>query len=137
VVYAVVAVAVAIVIAVWDHAYEAREAALFQPPPPQVVAKNLVEDVVGPNAVKSVSLDQKSGTLEMTVQDSLVKPGQSRDEQRKNVTAEGSLAIQFLESRMPLKMITLHIVTGTRTVATVTCKTADKAPTTQFALDLQ
>lgn len=136
-VYGALVLVVAIAVGLWDHAYEARQAALFQPPPPSVVAKNLVEDIVGPNTVKSVSLDQKTGTLEMTVQDVLIKAGQSPDEQRKNVAAEGTLAIQFIQGKMPMKAITLHIVNGTRALATVTLKPGAKAPTTQFAPALQ
>jgi len=136
-VYAAIVLVAAVLIAVWDHAYEARQAALFQPPPPSVVAKNLVEDIVGPNSVKAVSLDEKTGTLEMTVQDVLIKSGQSPAEQRKNVTAEGTLAIQLIQGKMPMKAITLHIVNGARALATVTLTPGAKAPTTQFAPALQ
>jgi hypothetical protein len=136
-IYAGLVLAAAIVIGVWDHAYEARQAALLKPPPPQVLAKNLVEDVVGANTVKNVTLDQRAATLEMTVQDVLIKPGQSLSERRKNVTTEGILAIQLLQSKLALKAVTLHIVDGTRALATVTSKIGDKAPTTHFASALQ
>jgi hypothetical protein len=136
-VYVAVVLAAGSAVAVWDHAYEARQAALLQPPAPSVIAKNLVEDVVGPNTVKSVSLDQRTSTLEMTVQDVLIKPGQSRAEQQKNVAAEGSLAIQLIQGKMPMKAITLHIVNGTRPLATVMLRPGEKSPTTQFAAALQ
>ena len=135
--YIAIAAACAVAVALWDHAYEVHEAALFAPPPPPVLAKNLVEDIMGPKAVKSVSLDQKTGALEMTVQDALIKPGQSRAEQRKNVATEGDFAIQVLRSKMSFKTITLHIVAGARSLATVVFKAGDKVPTTRFASSLQ
>jgi len=136
-IYVALVLAAAILVGVWDHVYEAKQAALLTPPPPQVLAKNLVEDVVGADAVKNVTLDQRAATLEMTVQDVLIKPGQSLSERRKDVTTEGTLAIQLLRSKLPLKVITLHIVNGTRVLATVTSKLGDKAPTTRFAGTLQ
>jgi len=136
-IYAALVVVAGVAIALWDHAYEARQADALKPPPPEVVAKNLVEDVVGLGSVSNVVLDQKASSLEMTVQDVLLKPGQSRDEQRKNVSAEGGYAIQFLENRMPLKKVTLHIMKANKALATVSYEAGQKTPTTQFGPDLQ
>lgn len=137
-IYVLLVVAVAGGVAAWDHAYEARRAALFRPPPPQVLAKNLVEDVIGPGTVHNVTVDEKAGTADLVVEDVLVKKGQSRAEIEKNLISEGSLAIQLLRGQMrSLQAVTLHLVRGGKPLATVSVDAKHPAPVTEFAPDLK
>lgn len=120
----------------WDRAYEARQRALFAPPPPPVLVRNLIEDVVGRGTVKDVKIDDKTSTLTVTVQDVLVKPGQSLDEKKKNLAAEGALAIQFVQSRLRYKVMAVHLVQNGQVLATVTA-TGQGSPKTEYAPDLK
>lgn len=139
-IYGALVVAAAIAIALWDHAYEAGQAALFAPPSTQSIAQELVErGVVGPGNVSNVSWDDKTGALAMTVRDILIKPGQPLDEQRKNVAAEGELAVRAIQggfagaNRTPPKSITIHVATADGVVATTTTKPGETTPQTAFA----
>ncbi len=137
-IYGVLVVAVGVGLAVWDHAYEARQAALLAPPPPDVLARSLVENIVGPGSVHTVSADPKAGTLEVTVEDVLVKPGQSRAEEQKNLTVEGTLAIQILQNQLrTFKAIAVHLVKSGKPLATVRVEGGKTAPTTEFAPDVR
>ncbi len=137
-IYAAVVIVVAAALAVWDHVYEARQAAMLAPPPPQVLAKNLVESIVGAGTVRNVSVDQRAGALDVTVEDVLTKPGQSRSEMQKNLTTEGTLAIQIVQSRLrSFKTIAIHLVKAGKPLATVRLGPGQKAPTAEFAAGIQ
>jgi len=120
----------------WDRAYEARQRALFAPPPPPVLVRNLIEDVVGRGTVSDVKIDDKTSTLDVTVRDVLVKPGQSLDEKKKNLATEGTLAIQFVQSRLRYKVMRVHLVQNGKVLATVTVA-GQSAPATDYASDLK
>lgn len=120
----------------WDHAYEARQRALFAPASPQVLARNLIEDVVGPGTVTDVKVDGKAGTLDATLRDVLVKPGQPLAEKKKNLAAEGTLAIQFVQARLRYKVMTVHVLLNGQVAATITAG-GQSAPTTQYAPGLK
>lgn len=136
-IYALLVVAAAGGVAAWDHAYEARRAALLRPPPPNVLAKNLVEDIIGPGTVHNVTLDEKAGTADIVVEDVLVKPGKSRAEIEKDLASEGSLAIQLLRGQMrDLKVVTLHLVKAGKPLATVRSDAAHPSPVTEYTPNL-
>jgi hypothetical protein len=120
----------------WDQAYEARQRRLFAPAPPQVVVRNLIESIVGTGTVTDVKLDNKAGTLDVTVKDVLIKPGQSLEEKKKNLSTEGALAIQFVESRFRYKTMTVHLVQDGKVLATVSAS-GQGAPTTKYSPDLE
>lgn len=137
-IYVLLVAATAGGIAAWDHAYEARRTALLRPPPPRELAKNLVEDIIGPGTVHDVTVDVKAGTADIVVEDVLVKPGQPRTEMEKNLTSEGSLAIQLLRGQMhDLKAVTLHLVKAGKPLATVRVDAAHPSPVTEFAPTLR
>lgn len=122
----------------WDRAYETRRAARLTPPPPDVLARNLVEDVVGPKTVQNVAVDEKAGTLELSVTDVLIKPGQPRDEMRKNLASEGALAIQLLRSYMAqFTTVTIHLVKDKKVLATVRVTSGQKEPVTEFSPEVK
>ncbi len=134
VIYVALVAAAGFGLAAWDRAYEAR----FRPPPLRVLAKNLVESLVGAGTVRSLSVDEKARTIEITVEDVLVKPGQSPTEQRQNLTQEGTLAIQVLRTQLKsFKTITVHLVKAGKSLATVAVTGERATPTTEFAPDLR
>jgi len=146
-VYAALVIAAGIGVAFWEHAYEVQQAAVNAPPAPpspQVAAQQLVElGVVGPGNVSNVTWDAKTGALEMTVRDILIKSGQTVDEQRKNVATEGELAVRaiqggFAGEKLTLpKTITIHVTHGNAVVATTSAAQGQTAPTTVFAAALR
>jgi hypothetical protein len=136
-IYTLLVIAAAGGVAAWDHAYEGRRAALLRPPPPNVLAKNLVEDIIGPGTVHTVTVDEKAGTADIVVEDVLVKPGTSRAEIEKDLASEGSLAIQLLRGQMhDLKAVTLHLVKAGKPLATVRADSAHPSPVTEYAPNL-
>ncbi len=135
-VYVLIVLAIGAGLAAWDQAYEARQRARFAPPPPQVLARNLIEDIVGRGTVTDVKADPKASTLDVTVKDVLIRPGQPVAEQKKNLAAEGGLAIQFVQSRLRYKTMTVHIIKDGKTLATVRA-TGQGTPTTEYAPELQ
>ncbi len=142
-IYAGMVLAIAVAVGLWQHSYDVQQAALdapLPPPTPQVAAQRLVElGVVGPGNVSNVTWDPKTAALEMTVRDVLIKPGQSVAEQRKNVQAEGELAVHAIQGGfsgsklVPPKAITIHLTRGTSPVATTSVAPGQTAPTTVFA----
>lgn len=122
----------------WDRAYEARQRALFAPASPQVLVRNMVESVVGAGAVTNVKIDEQAGVLNVTVKDVLIKAGQPLDEKKKNLSTEGALAIQFVQSRFRYKTMTVHLIDAQngKPLATVTAS-GQGAPTTDYASDLK
>ncbi len=120
----------------WDRAYEARQRALFTPASPPVVVRNMIESIVGAGTVTNVKIDDRAGTLDVTVKDVLVKPGQSLDEKKKNLSTEGALAIQFVQGRLRYKVMTVHLVQDGKVLATVTAS-GQTAPKTEYAPDLK
>lgn len=70
---AVVAIAVAGLLA-WDAAWKRREEAARRPPPADVLAKNLVENIIGRNTVKDVKVDEAKGTVDITFESATYPP---------------------------------------------------------------
>jgi hypothetical protein len=120
----------------WDRAYEARQRALFTPASPPVLVRNMIESIVGAGTVTNVKIDDKAGTLDVTVKDVLIKPGQSLDEKKKNLSTEGALAIQFVQSRLRYKTMSVHLVQDGKPLATVTA-TGQAPPKTEYAPGLK
>jgi len=122
----------------WDRAYEARQRALFAPASPPVLVRNMIESIVGAGTVSNVKIDDKAGTLDVTVKDVLIKPGQPLAEEKKNLATEGALAIQFVQSRFRYKTMTVHLVQDKdgRPLATVTAS-GQAAPKTEYAPGLK
>jgi hypothetical protein len=101
-----------------------------------VIVRNLIESIVGTGTVTDVRLDNKAGTLDVTVKDVLIKPGQSLDEKKKNLATEGALAIQFVQSRLRVKTMNVHLVQDGKVLATVSVS-GQGAPTTKYSTDLK
>jgi len=58
----------------WDSAYRRREEEARKPPPPDVVAKNLVENIIGRGTVKDVKVNESAGTVEVTFESATYPP---------------------------------------------------------------
>lgn len=58
----------------WDYTWRKKEEEARKPPPPEVVAKNLVENIIGPGAVKDVRVDEKAGTVQVTFESATYPP---------------------------------------------------------------
>jgi len=69
--------AVAVIVAgllAWDAAWKRREEAARKPPPADVLAKNLVENIIGRNTVKTVTVDEAKGTVDVTFESATYPP---------------------------------------------------------------
>lgn len=127
---AIVAVA-GVGLVIWDRAYEARRESL-DAPRPEVVAKNLVENVVGPRTVRDVVYDRGSDTVTLTVNDVVTGKGKTPAQDRELLTGEGTQAVTSIQGLVTFKHIVLKLVKDGKLLATVRSD-AGKAPQLQFA----
>ncbi len=72
----------------WDYSYRRQQEAARRPPPTDVMARNLVENIIGPNTVKSVKADDATGSVEV-VFESATYPPAARAEATGEVVAAG------------------------------------------------
>jgi hypothetical protein len=117
----------------WDLSYEARQTA---PTQPEVVAKNLVEAIVGPGTVQSARLDRKTGTLSMVVKDVVTERGKTPAQNRDLLSREGQMAVEGTLGMVRFKQIVLQLVKDGKVLATVRGEPG-KAPQTEFGPDLK
>ncbi|MDR7534533.1 MAG: hypothetical protein QN162_14525, partial [Armatimonadota bacterium] len=71
-----------------------------RPPEPEVLAKNLVENIVGANTVRDVTVDREKKTVAVTFTSVLFKPEKPKKELRDLLEAEATLATQAILSQM-------------------------------------
>jgi len=95
---AVVVVVVAGLLA-WDAAWKRREEAARKPPPADVLAKNLVENIIGRNTVKKVAVDEAKGTVDVTFESATYPPAA-------RVTTAGEVLPKGLERLTPGARVT-------------------------------
>ncbi len=99
-IYVGVAVVVAAGMYAWDAKYRRDEEARRRPPPPEVIAKNLVENIVGSDTVRGVKVDQERKAITVTFESVLFKPGKPKKELRELLEAEATLATQAILLQM-------------------------------------
>ncbi len=58
----------------WDYTWTRKQEEARKPPPPEVIAKNLVENIIGPGSVKDVKVDEKAGTVQVTFESATYPP---------------------------------------------------------------
>lgn len=58
----------------WDAAYRRKQEEAQKPPPPEVLAKNLVENIIGRGTVKDVKVDEAAGTVEVVFESATYPP---------------------------------------------------------------
>lgn len=49
----------------WDYLYRRRQEEAMRPPAPDVLAKNLVENIIGRGAVKGIKVDEAAGIVDV------------------------------------------------------------------------
>ncbi|MBM3471085.1 MAG: hypothetical protein FJX73_09900 [Armatimonadetes bacterium] len=99
-IYIGVAVVVAAGMYAWDVKYRRDEEARRRPPPPEVIAKNLVENIVGSDTVRDVKVDQEKKTITVTFGSVLFKPEKRKKDLRELLEAEATLATQAVLMQM-------------------------------------
>lgn len=99
-IYVGVAVVVAAGMYAWDMKYRRDEEARRRPPSPEIVAKNLVENIVGSDTVRDVKVDQAKKTVTVTFDSVLFKPEKPKKELRELLEAEATLATQAVMMQM-------------------------------------
>lgn len=99
-IYVGVAVVVAAGMYAWDVKYRRDEEARRRPPPPEVIAKNLVENIVGSDTVRDVKVDQERKAVTVTFDSVLFKPGKPKKDLRELLEAEATLATQAVLMQM-------------------------------------
>lgn len=76
----------------WDAAYRRQQEEAQKPPPPDVIAKNLVENIIGRDTVKNVKVDEAAGTVEV-VFESATYPPAARSTITGEVVSQGLAAV--------------------------------------------
>lgn len=117
-IYVAVAVLVTAGMVVWDLQYRRAEEARRRPPEPEVIAKNLVENVVGADTVREVKVDREKKTITLSFEATQFKPGKSRQELRELLQAEALLATQsVLQQMRDYSQVTATLVYQGKTLA--------------------
>ncbi len=93
-VYVGVVVAVVAGLLAWDASWRRREEAARRPPPPDVLARNLVENIIGRNTVKDVKVDEARGTVDITFESATYPPAA-------RITAAGEVLPRGLDRLTP------------------------------------
>ncbi|MDR7556069.1 MAG: hypothetical protein QN157_10735 [Armatimonadota bacterium] len=120
-VYVAVAVLVTGGMYVWDLSYRRQQEARRRPPEPEVLARNLVENIVGANTVRAVTVDREKKTVAVTFTSVLFKPEKPKKELRDLLEAEATLATQAILSQMrDYGTVTATLVHDGTTLATAT-----------------
>ncbi len=73
-IYIGVVVAVSAGLFSWDYLYRRRQEEALRPPSPDVLAKNLVENIIGRGSVRDIKLDEGAGTVEVTFESATYPP---------------------------------------------------------------
>lgn len=99
-IYVAVAFLVTGIMVLWDLQHRRAEEARRRPPDPEVIAKNLVENVVGAETVKEVKVDRERKIVAITFESALFKPGRPKKDLRELIDAEATLATQAILLQM-------------------------------------
>lgn len=78
----------------WDVAWQRTQEAGRKPPPADVVAKNLVENIIGRDTVKEIKLDEQAGTVDVTFESATYPPAA-------RATAAGTVSARGLDRLLP------------------------------------
>jgi len=119
VVYIAIAVVVTAGMYAWDVQFRRTEEARRRPPEPEVVARNLVENVIGAGTVKEVKIDKSTKTLSLTFESALFKPEKPKKELRDLLEAEATLATQSIVAQLrDIDRVLITLTGGGSTLAT-------------------
>lgn len=99
-VYIAVAVVITAGMFIWDLQYRKTQEAARRPPEPEVVARNLVENIIGAGTVKEVKVDREKKTIAVTFESTQFKPEKPKKELRELLDAEATLAAAAILDQM-------------------------------------
>ncbi len=117
-IYVAVALVVTAGMYVWDLRYRRAQEDLRRPPAPEVIAKNLVENIVGANSVKEVKVDKDKKTVTLTFDSALFRADKSKKELRELLEAEATLATgAILQQMRDFEKVTATLVNKGKTLA--------------------
>ncbi|HKV44876.1 MAG TPA: hypothetical protein VJT32_09430 [bacterium] len=131
-IYLAIVAVVAVALGAWEHAYEARQAGTAASLRPDVIARRLVENVVGAGTVQSSTLDAKTDTLTMKVKDVVSDQAKTPEQKRALLSGEGTQAVQGILGLISFKHIVLELEKDNAVEATVRAEPG-KTPTTDFS----
>lgn len=98
IIFVVVALAAGGGLYAWDYSWRQQQEAARRPPSPDVLARNLVENIIGKDTVKDVQVDTAAGTVAITFESATFKPEDAAGDPgfakkaREYLTAEAKLA---------------------------------------------
>lgn len=73
-IYVGVVAVIAAVLVAWDVSWQRKQEAARRPPPPDVLARNLVENIIGRDTVKTITVDEQAGTVDVTFESATYPP---------------------------------------------------------------
>ncbi|OFX30845.1 MAG: hypothetical protein A2Z07_07850 [Armatimonadetes bacterium RBG_16_67_12] len=133
VIYVTVAVVLTAGMYAWDVQYRRQQEAARRPPAPEVIAKNLVENVVGADVVKEVKVDREKKSLAISFESALFKPEKPKKELRELLDAEATLATQAILVQMrDIDRVVATLTNQGKTLATAEAVRGKDRVTTTF-----
>lgn len=131
--YIAIAALVTVGMYVWDVQYRKGVEASRRPPEPDVIARNLVENIIGADTVKDVKVDKDRKTIAVTFESTQFKPERSKKELRELLEAEAILATGVILSQMrDYGAVTATLVKQGKTLATAEAVRGRDKPTMTF-----
>ncbi len=85
----------------WDYAYRRRQEQAMKPPSPDVLAKNLIENVIGRGSVKDIKVEEAAGTVEVTFESATYPPA-----------ARATVSGEVISKELDRVMVGLRVVKG-------------------------
>src|SRR3989442_14981382 len=85
----------------WGYAYRRKAEEALRPPPPDVLAKNLVENIIGRGTVKDVKVGEAAGTVEVTFESATYPPA-----------ARATVSGEVVSKDLDRVMVGLRVVKG-------------------------
>jgi hypothetical protein len=132
-IYVAVAVIVTAGMYLWDLQYRRGEEAKQRPPEPEVVAKNLVENVIGAGTVTEVKVDRQKKAVAVTFESALFKPEKPKKELRELLDAEATLAAgAILQQMSDYGQVTLTLTNKGKTLAVAEAARGKEKPSLTF-----
>lgn len=133
VIYVAVAVVLTAGMYLWDVQYRRQQEAARRPPDPEVIAKNLLENVVGAGVVKEVKVDREKKSIAISFESALFKPEKPKQELRELLDAEATLATQAILAQMrDFDRVVATLIHQGKTLATAEAVRGKDRVTTTF-----
>lgn len=144
VIFVVVAALVGGGLFTWDYLWRRQQEEATRPPAPEVLVRNLIENIIGKDTVKVAKIDAAAGTVSVTFESATFKPDEAEKDpakfaqnSREFLSAEAKLASdailnppEQLFTQVPvfqqLRKISLTIVYKGATLATATAERGKK-----------